>query len=435
MDAYSLGRYLREARERLELTLDDAAYALKIRRGILEAFEQGEFNIPDRSDVQVRGFIRNYARYLRLDETLILQYYESSKMSRRSARQGRTPTGKYSRRRQPTSKRDAQSQLTALPSARQVTDTNPIMPRVPITDYRDDRNQWVKMVVNGVVILLVGGIALGVIFFVLFQLLNQPTSPDGEETDTRGIISQLPQQPTRTIAPTFTPRPIITDQPALQQIYTGQGVVVTVEMQQRGWVSIQTDERQQLARVFLPNEIIEFSATNEIIIETSNAAALNVIYNGQQQGTFGTRGQAATIIFTPERYTISSGPGLQPLIQPTATETHTPDMLPATLIATRTATHTPGPSPTPTDTLTPSNTPTASNTPTETPLPSATPTITMTPTETLTPTITFTPSNTPTITHTPTETLTPTITPTPTQTAVVPARATPNFTPTPTKEG
>jgi cytoskeletal protein RodZ len=437
MDAYSLGRYLREARERLDLTLDDAVYVLKIRRTILEAFEQGEFNIPDRSDVQVRGFIRNYARYLRLDEALILQYYESSKSNRRTGRQGRTPTGKYSRRRQPASskKRDTQNQTAVLPSARKVTDTNPIMPRVPMTDYRDEQNQWVKGVVNVVMILMIGGIAFGVIFFVLFQLVNQPTTANPDEGDTRGIIGQLPQQSTRTVAPTFTPRPIETDQPALQQIYTGQGVVVTIEMQQRGWLSIQTDDRPQLARVFLPNELVEFSATEQIIVETSNAAALNVIYNGQQQGTFGARGQAATIIFTPERYSITSGPGPQPLIPPTATETPLPDMLPATLIATRTATHTPGPSPTPTETLTPSATPTASDTPTETPLPSATPTITHTPTETLTPTVTLTPSQTPTITHTPTETLTPTITLTPTATVVLPVRETPNVTPTPTKEG
>jgi cytoskeletal protein RodZ len=73
MDAHSLGRYLRESRESRELTLDDAVDTLKIRRIVLESFEQGDFNVVDASPVQVRGFLRNYARYLSLDEDLVIQ--------------------------------------------------------------------------------------------------------------------------------------------------------------------------------------------------------------------------------------------------------------------------------------------------------------------------------------------------------------------------
>ena len=95
MDAYSLGRYLQEAREARELTLDDAVSTLKIRLHILESFENGEFNIADVSQVQLRGFIRNYARFLGLDDDLIIQYYESSlheprRRGRRRERRERT---------------------------------------------------------------------------------------------------------------------------------------------------------------------------------------------------------------------------------------------------------------------------------------------------------------------------------------------------------
>ena len=41
MDAQALGRYLRETREAKELTLDEAARALRIRQRVLELFEAG----------------------------------------------------------------------------------------------------------------------------------------------------------------------------------------------------------------------------------------------------------------------------------------------------------------------------------------------------------------------------------------------------------
>ncbi len=454
MDAYSLGRYLRETRETLELTLDDAVNTLKIRRRILESFEQGNFSIGDASDVQIRGFIRNYARFLRLDETVILQYYQSALLNQRTGRRGGKRAEKPTRRRERTASdkpgkkaikqsrrnRRPPDEVAVLPTVpRKLTDTNPTMPRPVIAgammgEQREAERDRVNSIVNVIIILLVGGMALAIIFFVMVELLSQSDSAaDGESPD---ILRQLPQQPSRTPAPTFTPRPVATDQPPLQQIYTGVGVAVTIEMQQRGWLSIQTDGRDQFARVFVPGELIEFNALEEIVVQTSNAAALNVIYNGQQQGSFGARGQAATITFTPERYAINTGPGPQPLIPPTATESPTPDNLAATLMSARTPTSTPGPSPTPTITPLPSDTPTITPTPSDTPIPSNTPTITPTPTVTLTPSITPTPSNTPTITPTPTETLTPTITFTPSPTAVLPPRNTPEGnTPTPTKSG
>ena len=59
MDAQALGRYLRQSRDAKELTLEEAERALHIRRRVLDSFELGDFNIPDMSVVQIRGFIRN----------------------------------------------------------------------------------------------------------------------------------------------------------------------------------------------------------------------------------------------------------------------------------------------------------------------------------------------------------------------------------------
>ncbi|TVR19874.1 MAG: DUF4115 domain-containing protein [Anaerolineaceae bacterium] len=407
MDAYSLGTYLREAREKLELTLDDAVQTLRIKRQFLESFEGGEFEIGDRSEMQVRGLLRNYARFLRLDEETVIRYYESTKGGGRDRRRGRgrrretpppeprpprTRRGKTSRdrrrRRPPDQPDDATTpnptRITP-PPADNATTATPMW-----GEQRQAERQRLGGVLNVIAFLLIGGVALAVIFFVAMQVINQ--SAFDSDDSSPDILRELPAQPTRTPAPTFTPRPVATDQPSLQHIYTGSGVALTIEMQQRGFVSIRTDGRDQMARLFTPGEIIEFNALEEIVVETSNAAALNVIYNGQQQGSFGARGQAATITFTEERYNISTGPGPQPIIPPTSTIPPTADNLAATLMFIRTPTATDGPSPTPTDT--PTITPTATITPT----PTDTPTVTPTPTITDTPTITPTPAATPKMT-------------------------------------
>ena len=85
MDPTALGRYLRESRESKELTLEDAVRALRIRRDILESFEQGEFAVMD-STVRVRGMLRNYAHYLGLDEERVLQYHEAALTNTRRRR-------------------------------------------------------------------------------------------------------------------------------------------------------------------------------------------------------------------------------------------------------------------------------------------------------------------------------------------------------------
>src|SRR5215211_6041477 len=110
MDAQALGRYLRETREAKEITLDQAEQALRIRRRILESFEVGEFNIPDFAAIQIRGFMRNYARYLGLEEDRIVAYYEAALVEGNNPKRlsGRNPSRKRK------DKRETQSPATKL---------------------------------------------------------------------------------------------------------------------------------------------------------------------------------------------------------------------------------------------------------------------------------------------------------------------------------
>lgn len=73
----SLGERLKRGREEKNISLDDVVQATKINKGILTAIEndQSEFLPPM---IFVRGFIRNYARYVGLDERELLDLYNET---------------------------------------------------------------------------------------------------------------------------------------------------------------------------------------------------------------------------------------------------------------------------------------------------------------------------------------------------------------------
>lgn len=441
MDPLSLGQYLRDSREAKELTLDDAVQTLKIRKRLLEAFEQGEFEFSDLSQVQTRGFVRNYAQYLGLDSDTVVIYYDSAVQNRtkgRGWRRGRKPKtesrknktqerrkNRRRRRLDETHPREDEDSDPRPIAPRSITDTNPSLPRVTLGDMRDRRDRRLARFLNTLVILLVGLAAVAVIAFVAIELIQQN---DEDNPNNAFVLGDLPPTSTRTLAPTFTPRP--TDnagQPAISQNFDGTGVVITVEAQQRTWLRVITDGNVQINELVEAGNVMEYRSINEIVLSASNARALNIIYNGQQQGTFGSRGQAVDITFTTDDLDIQTGPGFDPTTEATDTATPTQDSRPATLLAAQTPSNTPGPSPTPTNTPTITLTPSITNTPVDTPTPSNTPTITFTPSNTPTPSDTPPPTNTPTVTPTPS------ITPTPSPTAVLPPRQTPSD-PTETKE-
>ncbi|MGV2436341.1 MAG UNVERIFIED_CONTAM: DUF4115 domain-containing protein [Anaerolineae bacterium] len=421
MDAFSLGRYLRETRKAQERTLDDAVHQLKIRRVVLERFEQGVFRQGDLAEVQERGFLRTYARYLGLDDDQILQVYTASQVDH-------SPT--------PAS-RKRQTQVTSpapSPNARlNVTETNPSPPKVtvnpasPTTTMMEQmdarvrrRTNWLNRFALGMVALA----ALSIIFFVSYQLLREPV-PAITLVELPAILPSITPSPFATLIPTTAPLQALqepTKRAPLSHDYSGQGVLVTILAQQRTWIRVVADGQEEFVGMMPPDAVVEQQAFERIEISATNAAALLITYNGEAQRLVGGRGQAVELVFTRERMDILSDLVAEndPALLLTAQQTPTLDV--GALILAQTPTSTEGPSPTPT------LTPTVTLTPTITLTPSLTPS--STPTVGPTPTITLTPSSTPTLT--PSQTLEPTQTFTPT--AVLPLRLTPSQS-TPVKSG
>lgn len=304
MDAQALGRYLRQTREARELRLDDAEQKLHIRQSILESFELGEFNIPDKSPVQIRGFFRNYAQFLVVEDDRldwVMAHYDDALDELNNPRRRRKKD------RKPDKKR-ATAPIN-LDAPRAITDTDPALPPAPAKPKRQPRRG-----INPLDLLLrvlVGVAALLIIVFVTLQLLNQPAGindPDAPDSD---ILGQLPPSATFTLAPTETAGLLPTPD-ATSIAFAGSGVQVIMTTTQRTWLTVIADGILQVDELVVPGRTFEFNGTEAISVRAGNAEALDVVWNGQRQRVFGGRGQLVDILFTTQGVQVSSGPGFDP---------------------------------------------------------------------------------------------------------------------------
>lgn len=341
MDAYSLGQVLREAREDNEITIVDAVEKLRIRQPILEAFEAGAFEIRGVPEIQIRGLLRIYARFLELDEERTLLLYDQMRINLEKGR--RTRRGR--RRQEEPAEADVLGKSQPLQEIQVV----------------ERRAAGCRGLLRFLLLLLFSAAALAVIAFVTLELVELPfggEAPPSPEvsalaaTDTPGA--------TATVADT-----LVAPTPSNRRPYGGSGILVSLLITQRSWVSLVVDGVEQFSGIAAPETLLEYSAADEINLAASNALALDVIWNGQQQGPIGGRGQRADIRFTAEEALVVLGPAGAPTpMSPTAE--------PAAAEATALPSPTPGHSATPADTLAPSATFTPR--PTDRPLPSDTPT-------------------------------------------------------------
>ena len=347
MDAYSLGEILREAREANEVTIEDAVAALRIRQPILEAFEAGEYEIAGVPEIQVRGLLRIYGRFLELDEEGLLRHYDRMRAAQEKAR--RSWRGRRRRRQE-------------AKAARALSPTQPMQEM----QLAERRSSTCGSLLRLLLLLLFSAAAIAIIAYVTIELVGieniiapaagtEATVPPATATE-----APTPTEPAANAPPTHANR----------AQYGGSGVLVSVLLTQRSWMRVLVDGVERYSGIAAPETLLEYNGVSEILLAAANAMALDVIWNGQQQRQIGGRGQRADIRFTASEAIVELGPAGAPTPASPTAEAAVPAEVEPPAAA--------GPSTAPTDTPMPSATPIPSATPTPpptaTPLPSATPT-------------------------------------------------------------
>lgn len=292
-----LGHILREARETKGLTLQEVQEETRINTRYLEALENGDYeSLP--TPVHVRGFLRNYARYLGLDPQPLLDRYEygqSNKPKKSAAITDQAPIG---------------APLKEPPADQQFFD--PVNMEVDAGYGRasgrsGNRSETILRLV--IIIGLVGLIYLAAQRFI--PLLSG--QGDGTEQLTEEIQDAVQDllnrgeataeaEPTPDLLPSgvltstsrnnfgvdeeATPLPTRPPLPA-----TMEQILLEVFIQERAWMEVTIDGNVVFSGIARPGDEFEWEAAEEAKILTGNAIGVNVVINDTELGPLGGRGE------------------------------------------------------------------------------------------------------------------------------------------------
>ncbi|HVO44197.1 MAG TPA: helix-turn-helix domain-containing protein [Aggregatilineales bacterium] len=399
-DALALGNDLRDSRQNRGLTLEQVEKQIKVRARYLDALERGDYAaLP--SPVQARGFLRNYARVLGLDPDLIVARFDAvrdggSKRKRRTATMTAVPATDPA----PTSTAAGRRNVN-----RRVDPTHSTAPTAPAASPTERRQgSWLGTALIGAVALvfLVGLVAMGGPFL---QTLIAQNGGAGQ-----AILSPLPNTPTPSWTPTFTPTPNApTRLPVPAGAYTntpspsGGAVTLQIQIEERTWLRVIVDGNVAFMNAPAPGTLLRFQG-NIIQIRAADGAGIHAVFNGTDLGILGQRETIMDRTFTiggMAEATATPGSGSPPT---SAAALKVGENLPVTAAKSvstsppATFSFTPGTpaSPTRLPTFPPTRTASLSATPSMTASSTCTPSITATPSRTFTPSATYTPSRTPT---------------------------------------
>ncbi len=299
-----LGHILREARETKGLTLDEAQGETRINSRYLAALENGEYDkLP--TPVHVRGFLRNYARFLGLDSQPLLERYELNLAQQSNSR---------SRKSQETAPNQPPASLT---NEQQIF-FDPVNMEVDVGDRRDPETA-VRIVI---VIALIIAVALIANRFVPLLLGNGDGSQSVDQSLNEFIqditnraegtataqSGEMIEGEAEATAPAFVPGEIITStsRNIIDPDTTAPAVSVTrptlpatmdeialqLDVSERTWMEVTIDGDVVFSGWARGDDPpFEWTALEEAKVNTGNGAGIFVTINDQPWGRMGERGE------------------------------------------------------------------------------------------------------------------------------------------------
>ena len=246
-----IARTLKEARHRLGLTLEEAERSTRIRAHYLEALEQGDVqSIP--SQVQTRGFLKNYSEYLGLDSAPLLQRYSEVIHSQRT-----------------------------LPLRRARPNEQTTRPSVAVRRRRISADLIIAAVITvSLLAVLIWGFGL-----VASSLRgqSQADSPFLIPTFTPTAEGETSVAEQSSLAIVQTPTPPSIEIPAVLT----DAIDLRLLIERRSWINVEVDGEVIESRRAAPGELLEFQGEELIKVTTGNGGGIRVFFRGDDQGLLG----------------------------------------------------------------------------------------------------------------------------------------------------
>ena len=356
---------LRATREQNALSLEEVEAQTRIRVKFLEALENGDLTVLP-SSAHAKGFLRNYAQFLRLDANAITMQFgaltgtgtlgvtQSTALPTASPTAGMPsqgtlapafdndpaptspasptvptpyppPTGTGPLRTRSTyvppgqrvgpgvptgvPAQPAQRTFTTPPYGMTVPAMQPqvIQPERPSTPLH-------RLLQNN---LFVGGVLVIAMVAIVWWAISTLSAIGSEQfattPDSTDSIVALGSVTTTALSPFDTSSTPTAGGGASIPL---DRVLLNITVTQRTWALIVVDGATAFEGQLAPGSVVQYQGATSILLRAGNGAGLTVNYNGQDLGVMGGPGEVVEIIFTP------SGQ-ITPTVTPTLTPTNT----------------------------------------------------------------------------------------------------------------
>lgn len=261
-----LGDILREEREKQNLTIKDVEQETSIRGLYISSIEKGEYDaLP--GEVYLKGFIKSYANYLKLDANAILgKYYEEKAISEGVA--------------------DTQQEAELIKNDPVKENGNG---RKTAENYlRDDFKERVersrrtqKFIMGAVTAVIVLG---GAYFaFSSDDVKEQETTAQTKSVQTTTVKTEKPEKSTTVPEKKY------------------DDVEIIANFSDKCWTKVVIDGRTVFEGTPESGQSLSWKGKDKVIITAGNAGAIEIVHNGKNLGVLGAKGDVVMKNFTKDQ--------------------------------------------------------------------------------------------------------------------------------------
>ncbi len=238
---------LKQAREKLNLSLEDISTATRINIKFLKAIEDGNFNFLN--DVYVRAFIRSYAKEVGLDPEDCIRKYSEVVLPEKTEVET-----------QKSSPLPESTQKVRLPKQKGVSNTT---------------------------ILIIISLFIVFALIITLNLFENDVNKDfDKEVSFQEAVKKIEQ------AQLNSDSSIYVDSTAVLPALSGglDSLILSISTLESAWISVLIDGKIKNEILLMPNKSIQWKAADNFTLTTGNAGALNIKLNNKSIPTIGKRG-------------------------------------------------------------------------------------------------------------------------------------------------
>ena len=256
-----IGDLLRRERERQNLSIKDIEKATSIRALYIDAIEKGEYKtLP--GEVYAKGFVRNYANYLKLNANEIVNAFNEEMHPQEELQESAGSSSVEEARQEQSAERNREEyrgpKITSLES-------------YPM----EKKSHGVR---NALMV-------AAVVFVVAFAALIAFGGDEEPSAPAPRAKTQTQQGQKQTEA---APKPAV------------DGVEVKLSFTDRCWTEVVVDGKTEFEGTAEKGKVLTLKGKDKVRITAGNAGALHYSLNGKDMGAIGQKGEVVEKTFTKE---------------------------------------------------------------------------------------------------------------------------------------